>query len=389
MISVHLFLDVRKPLNDGTCPIKLSVHYNKTTVLIPTDFFVKPADWSKTTRQVLHLPNRVVMNSRLQTKVVLVSNELMDMLDKGKLRTVTPTSLRAIVTSILYPGTERKDSFGSVYKEFVDKHENKRTREIYQATMNALRKFDKNVESKSFEDVDRRFLEKFFAWCAEKSPSVNARNIHMRNVRAVFNYAIDEEITTVYPFRKLKIRPEETRKRCLSAKEVHDIITANVPQFAEKYRDAFALSFFLIGANTIDICNLKAKDVNGGRLTYRRAKTHRLYDLKIEPEAQRILDKYHGRKSLLGWSDSVADYKTWSMKLNKYLKDIKPGLTTYFARHSWATIAASLDIPKETIAAALGHGGRTVTDIYISFDRKKVDEANRRVIDEVMKQNEV
>ena len=56
----------------------------------------------------------------------------------------------------------------------------------------------------------------------------------------------------------------------------------------------------------------------------------------------------------------------------------------YKARHSWATIAAELEIPKETIAAALGHGGNTVTDIYIDFDRKKVDEANRRVLDWVL-----
>lgn len=68
----------------------------------------------------------------------------------------------------------------------------------------------------------------------------------------------------------------------------------------------------------------------------------------------------------------------------KTRKPLFPKITTYWARHSWATVAASLDIPKETIAAALGHGGNTVTDIYIDFDRKKVDEANRRVIDRVL-----
>ena len=54
------------------------------------------------------------------------------------------------------------------------------------------------------------------------------------------------------------------------------------------------------------------------------------------------------------------------------------------SRHSWATIAAYLDIPKDTIAAALGHGGHTVTDIYIEFDMRKVDEANRKVLDYVL-----
>ena len=56
----------------------------------------------------------------------------------------------------------------------------------------------------------------------------------------------------------------------------------------------------------------------------------------------------------------------------------------YIARHTWATVAASLDIPKETISEALGHSiGSEVTSIYINFDRKKVDEANRKVIDMV------
>ena len=61
-----------------------------------------------------------------------------------------------------------------------------------------------------------------------------------------------------------------------------------------------------------------------------------------------------------------------------------PEITTYWARHSWATIAASLDIPRDTIAHALGHGNNTVTDIYIDFDQEKVDKANRRVLDWVL-----
>lgn len=56
-------------------------------------------------------------------------------------------------------------------------------------------------------------------------------------------------------------------------------------------------------------------------------------------------------------------------------------------RHTWATIAAGLDIPKETIAAALGHSiGNPTTSIYIDFNQAKVDEANRRVLDFVFRQ---
>lgn len=65
-----------------------------------------------------------------------------------------------------------------------------------------------------------------------------------------------------------------------------------------------------------------------------------------------------------------------------------PDISQYWCRHTWATIAADLDIPKETIAAALGHGGNSVTDIYINFDRKKIDEANRKVLDYIKGEGE-
>lgn len=87
---------------------------------------------------------------------------------------------------------------------------------------------------------------------------------------------------------------------------------------------------------------------------------------------------------LISLGDGLKDYRGVTYRLNQALKSVIPGVTTYTARYSWATIAASLDIPKETIARALGHGGHSVTDIYIDFDRGKVDEANRRVIDFVL-----
>ena len=61
-----------------------------------------------------------------------------------------------------------------------------------------------------------------------------------------------------------------------------------------------------------------------------------------------------------------------------------PKISTYWARHSWATIASSLDISRDVIGHALGHGNNTVTDIYIDFDQAKVDEANRKVLDWVL-----
>ena len=87
---------------------------------------------------------------------------------------------------------------------------------------------------------------------------------------------------------------------------------------------------------------------------------------------------------LLSWAERCADYRTFAAKTNKALGEIHTGLTTYWARHSWATIAASLDISEDTIALALGHASaHATTSIYIERSLRKVDEANRRVLDAV------
>ena len=75
------------------------------------------------------------------------------------------------------------------------------------------------------------------------------------------------------------------------------------------------------------------------------------------------------------------DTQGWGNEAKKDKEGAFPFLSTYYTRHTWATLAAYLEIPKETIAAALGHGKKDVTDIYIFFDQNKIDEANRRVID--------
>ena len=114
-----------------------------------------------------------------------------------------------------------------------------------------------------------------------------------------------------------------------------------------------------------------------------------------------LIEKYRGEKFLLNILDRYQDYKDFTKRMNKTLKEIGPmqrvgrggkkerkplfpKISTYWSRHSWATIAASLDIPRDTIAHALGHGNNTVTDIYIDFDQSKVDEANRKVLDWVL-----
>lgn len=290
-------------------------------------------------------------------------------------------------------------TFVKHYEQFMESKTNRGTRGVYKHTLDRIRAFDKNIDNKMFEDIDLKWLTDFEAFCA-KTACKNARNIHLRNIRAVFNNAIDYGITTAYPFRRFKIRPEATRKRSMAVEELRRLFDYPVEDYAEIYRDMFRLIFMLVGINSVDLHGLKSI-TRDGRIEYKRAKTGRLYSIKVEPEAMEIINKYRGVEGLLCIADRWSDSRNFRHQCNKALQKIGQverkgrggkktitaefeGVSTYWARHTWATIAASLDIPKDTIAAALGHGGNTVTDIYIDFDQKKVDAANRRVLDWVL-----
>ena len=251
----------------------------------------------------------------------------------------------------------------------------------------------------AFNRINKQFLTGFESYLSIEGLKINAIAVYMRNIRAVFNQAIDAEMVRqdVYPFRKYKIRHETTPKRAIGVDAIRELINADLKVNERQAVDLFLLSFYLIGINFKDMLMLMATDLVDGRISYRRAKTGRLYNVKVEPEALLIINKYPGNKYLLNFMEkklkvqqkmdrSTPLYKDIPSYTNRLLRrlgrNLKLGpLSTYTARHSWATIAASLGVPRNVISHALGHGVNTVTDIYIDFSRDEVDKANRKVID--------
>lgn len=284
------------------------------------------------------------------------------------------------------------------FTRFADTHpEESKTRALYYHTLSKLRAFCPEFDTLQFKDITVAWLEDFDRFLA-RTCKLNTRNHHMRNIRAVFKYAIRNDMDIRNPFDRMRLKTEKTRHRSLSLDALRQLFCIEVEPYAEIYRDMFKLSFMLIGINPIDLYRLSG--VQDNRIEYRRAKTHKLYSIKVEPEAMEIINRYKGTAALLSLADRWKRHESFISGASTAIRNIGaprtapgrsktgkglfPELTMYWARHSWATIAASLDIPRDTIAHALGHGGNTVTDIYIDFDQTKVDEANRKVLDWVL-----
>lgn len=394
MATVKFYLDKRRQKKDGTYPIKLNVFHNKQ-IMIATQLSASEKEWNGneySVRAQNYKPRNIVARGIInKAETVIFTLE-----QQEKLKSTTDKALKKLIEDAISSKVENQKTFLYYLDEFVSKKTNQGTKSIYTTTRNKIEEYDSHC---TFESMDKSWLENFEAWMA-KTMKVNAYAIHLRNIRSVFNYAIDEEYTTLYPFRRFSIKKEETRKRSLTAEQLRLLRDYPCEEYQIRYRDMFMLMFYLIGVNAADLFNAKHSALVNGRFEYKRAKTGKLYSIKVEPEAQAIIEKYKGKDYLLNIMDEYVNYKDFLHRMGIGLKQIGeterkglggkksrnplfPDLSSYWARHTWATVAAELNVPKEVIAHALGHSwaNSTTTDIYIRFDMKKVDEANRKVID--------
>ena len=228
-----------------------------------------------------------------------------------------------------------------------------------------------------------------------KEPPLSSRTVfnYMNAIKTLFNAARDEynnEDTgdiriPFYPFRSYKIpKPSVAEKRNLSASQISEIEKGE-----GLARDVFMISFYACGMNVVDIYS--AHTVRNGRLEYNRTKTkdkrsdNAFISIKIEPELEVLIDKYTDPSGarVFNFYKKYATANGLTTAVNRELSKTIPGVTAYYARHSWATIARNnCGISKDTISEALNHSsGLSITDTYLARNWDGFDNANRAVID--------
>ena len=271
----------------------------------------------------------------------------------------------------------------------------------------ALRSFFEFLgrDNVDINEIDKAMVSGFREWledrlgkgCRASSAYLEKlRHIHTR-ARDIYN---DDDTGLVriprQPFKGMIPRQPASRHRDLTLDELRRVLA--VTPTTDRMRvalDAFRLSFCLAGMNTADIYRLRKSDLRDGVLTYNRAKTDSRRDdkalmmIRVEPEAAEVISRRKGSKALLNFADRYSGFQTFNQIANKGLKRVGAlagvhGLTTYHARHSWATLARNeCGIARDVVDEALNHvqrGGR-VTDIYIRRDFTRVWDANRKVLD--------
>lgn len=405
MANIRVSLDRRVTVDGSVHPVKLGVSYRGRYMYVSLRMYVRGDQFDRSgggngMTWVCGHASADDYNSRIREAVVAADAGLRSVPRPCGVAAVR-SAVRAHVQDALGIGADAgrdadRTSLLAVFGAFAST-KTTRTREIYEATIKKVRRYA--WKGMDVADVDTDWVRKFEGSLLAEGLAVNTVAIHMRNLRAVVNYAVGEGMASGYPFRRFVIRKEQTPKRSLTEAQLAEFRDWPCEDHQVRYRDIFMLSFYLLGINMVDLCNAMRSDVVNGRLEYRRTKTHKLYSVLVQPEAQAIIGRYAGREHLLFVLEEYGDYRDFMHRMNgnlqcigevktgnrynvKERKPLHPKITTYWARHTWATIAHRIGVPKDVISMALGHSfGVRVTDVYIDYDMEKVDEANRRVID--------
>lgn len=398
MISIRI-KQKNTPLSNGLYPIVLQIIKNRKRKLISLDLYVNDGEF-KNNQFSRKVSNHSVKN-QLISKQLSRAYEIVDELriEKGDF------TLEEFDNRFRGRATNR-ESVLEFFDVIID--ENKRSGKIstamaYKDSKLTLFKFAK--ENIQFSEINPDFLIRFEISMRERGNKNGSIAFRMRQLRALFNKAIIRGMAkkkdypfSLYKISKLKL---ENNKRALSIEEFKQLLDLDITLYPNlKFSlDLFLFSFYTMGMNYVDVMELKWSNINNVVLSYTRSKTKRKIVQKLLPPALDILKHYRSLPSQTEYIFPILlkHNLTPQQKANRkhkmmrkyntdlstiaYLANINSRLTSYVARHSYATILKHKGVPIDVISQALGHSNTKITEVYLkSFENEVIDEANKNLL---------
>ena len=275
-----------------------------------------------------------------------------------------------------------------------------RTAETYTAALSSFMKF-RDGQDILLCEINSDTMMLYEAWLKGKGICPNTVSFYMRILRAVYNRAVEKELVEQrHPFKHVYTGIDKTVKRAVPLKAIKCIkeLDLTLRPHLDYARDMFLFSFYTRGMSFIDMAYLKKSDLKNGVLTYRRKKTNQQLNIKWEKCMAEIVTKYINRSATQYLLPIITtplvneriQYRNALCRINVTLKEIARlanlpiPLTMYCARHSWASVAKSKNIPLSVISEGMGHDSEETTRIYLaSLDSNVIDKANSLILKEL------
>lgn len=387
-----------KTLSNGEHPLMVCVCKDGKRKYQSLGISIKAEQWDfKSNLPKTKCPNR--------DRIILLINEKISEIQKAALD--KKIAGKDFTATTLIESTTNKTTcktVGEYYLTYIQnlKKENRtRYAGMFEVSYSSFIKFNKHLDI-PFSDIDVTWLKRYELWMKEQNLSVSTISTRIRHLRSVFNLAIAEHSikNDCYPFRSYKVSKlnKQTAKRAISKKEVLKVMKYQGSTPMESLAiDVFVFSYLNAGINFIDIAKLKRSNITENQLIYNREKTKKLINVPLQQKAIDIIAKYKNDKSPYLFPILSPFHKTEVQianrlhkvlaKINKHLKEIGEKLklpiplTTYVARHSYATVLKRAGVSTSIISESLGHSSEKITQVYLdSFDNSQINDAMKNLL---------
>ena len=389
-----------KTLSNGENPLMLQVSKGGKRKYQSLGISINPKYWDFTRNKPKpNCPNKEYIQKIILDKQRELQQRMLELNSEQKEYTTT---------TLLNNGNTKFElkTVSMFYKELIEQYtrgDKCGNRLIYKGSFNSLKVFTNGKLDIPFNEIDIAWLNKYEKWLRSKGNRETTISLLFRTLRSAYNKAIKAKCArkSDYPFDDYKINKFDTttQKRAIAKTDVLKFTTEVQPigkqQYMELSKDIFVFSYLCGGINFTDIANL---NIQNGRLHYIRQKTKKLIKIGIPQEAMQIIEKYS--KESKGYLFPILDSKIHKTalqkqnrihkilgKVNKNLKllaaqlGVEANLTTYVARHSFASVLKKSGVNIALISEALGHSDLATTQIYLdSFDNEQVDEAMKNLL---------
>lgn len=386
-----------KTLSNGEHPLMLCVCKDRKRKFQSLGISVKAENWDfKRNEPNLKCPNRERIKILINEKIHEIQTAALDKRIAGK-----DFTAKTLLENQQKPKTRTVGEYFLTYIQSLKDEHRLRYAGMFKVSYSSFIKFNGHLDI-PFSDVDVAWLKKYDTWARKENLVANTIATRVRHLRVVFNLAIMEKAIRqdCYPFHAYKVSKlnQQTNKRAITKEDILNIISYKGTTEMETLAvDLFAFSYLCAGINFIDIAKLQHLNIVDNKIVYTRSKTKKTITIPLQAKAVELIDKYRKAKSPYLFPILFPYHKTDEQianrlhkvlsKINRDLKHIGKEiglsipLTTYVARHSYATVLKRSGVAISIISESLGHSSERVTQIYLdSFDNEQINEAMKNLL---------
>lgn len=390
-ITVAAMIDTAHPKKSGRYPVKIRVTYNRDRRYYPTGKDMTPEEW-------VALPTtkaRTLASVRkdIESSYQIVRSAVEELAASGGF------SLDALNTRLKGAATDTVNTAFRARMEALRKAQQVGNMLIYDNVLKGLERFA--GPRIRFESITVSWLEKYALFLRKEGKAQTTIAIHLRTLRAILNIAKQQGVIreAQYPFGRgpgrYCIQAGTGRKMALTLEQIGQIARYDDGrQTTARYRDYWLFLYLCNGINVADFVRLRYRDIVNGEICFIRSKTeHTLRTLRdirvvLTPPMQEIIDRWGNPKRpdafifpiLTGREDAMTAKnrtKDLTHSINKRMKEVGEQLgigpiSTYTARHSFATVLKRAGANIAYISESLGHSDLKTTENYLaSFEREE------------------